>query len=490
MGMRILLADESQVARQGLRALLEREPDLEVAAEASNAQTALRLARELAPDLAIMDLAMHDQSGLEVIPKILAASPGIKVLALSIYADRRFVVNVLKTGAAGYLLKNCAFEELAPAIRALAANRIYISPGLSELVVQDYIEALREGEERFRTIFEGATTGIALVDRYCRIVETNPALQKMLGYHQEELQDRVFTEFIRPEDAERCQGLFKDLVQGSRESFQVEKNYLRKDGSDAWGRLSVSPFKGLKEPNQFAVAMVEDITERKRAEGEIRLYQDKLRAIASELSLTEERERRRLATELHDNVGQILALAQIKLGALRESASSTNLSGAMDEVRRLIEQTIGYTRSLSFELSPPILYDLGFEAAIEWLAELIQEQHGIRIEVRGDRSFKPMDDESRILLFHGVRELLLNVVKQAKASRVGINIKREGTAMRVRVEGDEAGLGIGLETPPGGINGLGLFSIRERLRCLGGDLEVDPAPGPNTGVTLVLPLKY
>jgi len=212
--------------------------------------------------------------------------------------------------------------------------------------------------------------------------------------------------------------------------------------------------------------------------------------VASELSLTEERERRRLATEMHDHVGQILALAQIKLGALKESASSTNLAGAMDEVRRLIEQTIRYTRALTFEMSPPILYDLGLEAAIDWLAELMQEQHGIRIEVQTDRSPKPMDDELRILLFQGVRELLVSVVKQAKASRVGVFIKREGTAMRVRVEGDGVGLGLSSDTPLGSRNGLGLFSIRERLRCLGGDLEEDAEPGPGSGVTLVVPLKY
>jgi PAS domain S-box-containing protein len=489
MGIRILLADESQIARLGLRTLLEREPDLEVVAEAPNGQSALGLAQEMAPDLVILDLAMPDLHGFEIIPKILAASPGIKVLALSIYADRRFVVNVLKNGAAGYLLKDCAFEELVKAIRDLTANRTYISPGLSEVVVQDYMETLRDGEERFRTIFEGASIGIALVDRDCRIVESNLSLQKMLGYAQEELQTRIFTDFIRPEDAERCQILFRELVEGKRESYQVEKTYTRKDGREAWGRLSVSPFQGVREKNQFAVAMVENITEQKAAEGEIRLYQDKLRAIASELSLTEERERRRLATELHDHVGQILALAQIKLGALKESASSTHLAGAMDEVRHLIEQTIRYTRSLTFELSPPILYDLGFEAAIEWLAELIQDQHGIRIEVQADRSSKPMDDELRILLFHGVRELLANVVKQGKASRVGIAITRAGANIQVRVAGDGVSQGVPGDTPLG-LNGLGLFSIRERLRCLGGDLTVDSETGPGAGVTLVLPLKY
>jgi PAS domain S-box-containing protein len=490
MNTRILLADESQIAREGLRSLVEKEPDLEVVAEANNGQTALRLLGEMAPDLVIADLGLPDLTGAEAIRQMLAASPGIKALALSIYADRRFVVNVLKAGAAGYLLKDRAFEELVVAIRAVVANRSYISPGLSENVAQDYLEALREGEARFRTIFEGASIGIALVGREGHVVESNPTLQKMLGYAQEDLLNRVFTDFIKAENAERCNILFKELVEGKRESYQVEKPYTRKDGREVWGRLSVSPFRGTRQKDQFAVAMVEDITHQKQAEGEVRIYQDKLRSVASELSLTEERERRRLATEMHDHVGQILALAQIKLGALKESASSTNLAGAMDEIRRLIEQTIRYTRALTFEMSPPILYDLGLEAAIDWLAELMQEQHGIRIEVQTDRSPKPMDDELRILLFQGVRELLVSVVKQAKASRVGVFIKREGTTMRIRVEGDGVGLGLSSETPLGSRNGLGLFSIRERLRCLGGDLEEDAEPAPGSGITLVVPLKH
>ncbi len=116
---------------------------------------------------------------------------------------------------------------------------------------------------------------------------------------------------------------------------------------------------------------------------------------------------------------------------------------------------------------------------------MIQDQHGIGIEVASDQSLKPLDDELRVLLFHGVRELLANVVKQARASRVGISIKREGPKMRVRVEGEGVGLGISADTPSGRPNGLGLFSIRERLSYLGGQLEVDEA-----GVTLVVPLKY
>jgi signal transduction histidine kinase len=269
----------------------------------------------------------------------------------------------------------------------------------------------------------------------------------------------------------------------------VEKPYVRRDGTQAWGRLSISPFKSQNHAQRFAIGMVEDITEQKQAESEIRNYQEQLRSIAMELSLTEERERRRLATELHDHVGQILALAQIKLGALRESASATSLGGAMDEVRRLIEQTIQYTRSLTFELSPPILYDLGFEAAVEWLAELIQDQHGVAIQVQADSAPKPLGDEIRVLLFQAMRELLLNEIKHAGAKNLKVAIARKGDDLLVRMDDD----GTGWERQPDARTGdlsFGLFSIQERLKHFGGQVTVEYEPDRGSSVTLLMPLKY
>ena len=136
----------------------------------------------------------------------------------------------------------------------------------------------------------------------------------------------------------RCKALFRELVQGKQDSYQLEKKYVRKDGQTAWGHLNVSLIRGATVEDHLAVCMIEDITEQKQAEKEIRTYQEQLRSVASELSLTEEQERRRLATDLHDHVGQILALAQIKLGAIRQSASSTHLVEPMDEVRRSLSK--------------------------------------------------------------------------------------------------------------------------------------------------------
>ncbi len=140
MAIRVLIADDHQIVRQGLRTLLEREPDLKVVAEAEDGRFTVRKARELGPDVIIMDVAMPDLNGIEATRQIVTEMPQVKVIALSMYADRRFVVNMLKAGASGYLLKDCAYEELVRAIRAVLAHKTYLSPGVTDIVVKDYVQ--------------------------------------------------------------------------------------------------------------------------------------------------------------------------------------------------------------------------------------------------------------------------------------------------------------------------------------------------------------
>jgi two-component system, NarL family, response regulator NreC len=146
MSIRILLADDHKITRQGLRSLLEKQQDMEVVAEAENGRTAVRLTGEIAPDVVIMDLTMPDLNGVEATRQIVADSPDVKVIALSMHSDSLFVTEMLKSGAAGYLLKDCAFEELAKAIRIVLEGKIYLSPSISGVVVEDYIYRLSKTE--------------------------------------------------------------------------------------------------------------------------------------------------------------------------------------------------------------------------------------------------------------------------------------------------------------------------------------------------------
>lgn len=146
MSIRILLADDHKITRQGLRSLLEKQPDMEVVAEAEEGRTAVRLVRELVPNVVIMDVSMPDLNGMQATRKIVAEFPNVKIIALSMHSDSLFVIEMLKSGASGYLLKDCAFEELERAIRTVVADKTYLSPTISSVVVDDYLHRLSRAD--------------------------------------------------------------------------------------------------------------------------------------------------------------------------------------------------------------------------------------------------------------------------------------------------------------------------------------------------------
>ena len=146
MSIKILLADDHRIMRSGLRSLLDKEPDMEVVAEAENGRMTVQLARKLSPDVVIMDITMPDLNGIEASRQILSEAPDIKVVALSMHSDEQFVMEMLDAGASGYLLKDCALGELCLAIRAVVANQNYLSPGIASIVVKDYLRELSRAE--------------------------------------------------------------------------------------------------------------------------------------------------------------------------------------------------------------------------------------------------------------------------------------------------------------------------------------------------------
>jgi signal transduction histidine kinase len=231
--------------------------------------------------------------------------------------------------------------------------------------------------------------------------------------------------------------------------------------------------------------------ERKRAEKRAREYQAQLKSLASQLTLSEERERHRIAVKFHDQFAQSLVISKIKLDALCSSVPSQDLAKKANEISNSLSQTIQDIRSLTLDLSYPVLYELGFEAAVAaWLVEQIQEKYGIASEFEDDEQSKPLDDDVRILLFRDVRELLINVVKHAKAKKVKVSIRKAGRQIRVSIEDDGVGFDVAkIVSTPTATGSFGFFSIRERLEQLGGHLEIESSPCCGCRVTIMAPLK-
>lgn len=146
MSIQVLLADDHNMIRQGLRALIEKEDGMSVIAEADDGRKAVETVRELRPDVVVMDVGMPNMNGIEATRRIVSEVPDVKVLALSMHSDKRFVKEMFAAGASGYLLKDSAFHELALAIRTLARDRTYLSPGVTDSVIKDFVGHRPEAE--------------------------------------------------------------------------------------------------------------------------------------------------------------------------------------------------------------------------------------------------------------------------------------------------------------------------------------------------------
>jgi signal transduction histidine kinase len=225
----------------------------------------------------------------------------------------------------------------------------------------------------------------------------------------------------------------------------------------------------------------------RKSEAEVQQHQERLQVMASELMMAEERERRRIASVLHDAVVQTLALSKLKVDTLRR-ATSDGVHDRLTEIYGLIDESISRTRTLSADLSPPVLYELGLPAAVQWLGDRLRDEHGISFELTTPKEWTSVNDETRVVLFQAVRELLINVAKHARATRCRVRISRDES--NIRIEVDDNGVGtVPLASTNYGRGGLGLFNIRQRLQYLGGGLAMDARPGEGTTVVLIAPVR-
>ncbi len=343
-----------------------------------------------------------------------------------------------------------------------------------------------KGAERYKNMYENSPLGMYRANPDGRILMANPALVRMLGYPS-------FVELASTETAwgdyepNHLQPEFrKHLAEGDRVRG-YEGAWKRPDGSTIFVRESARVTRAQDGTVLYCEGTVEDITEQKQAEEKVQRYQKELRSLASELSFAEERERRRVAGILHDDVGQLLAVSKIRLGSLAETTLPAELQAQIDEVRQWVEQAISRTRSLTFELSPPVLHELGLGAAVEWLGEQMEKVHGFTFAFHNDEEPKPVDEEVGIFLFTSVRELLVNVAKHANAHKVQVSITKNGEGMVVEVKDD--GRGFLPSKADLRSKGFGLFSMRERLQHLGGHMSIASMPGNGTVITLSAPAR-
>jgi signal transduction histidine kinase len=289
---------------------------------------------------------------------------------------------------------------------------------------------------------------------------------------------------VHPDHREQTDAFYREQFRKRATAHYFELPAMTKDGRTVWVGQHVNVF---VENNRimYHQGVCRDITERVMAQTALRESNDRLRRLAARQEEMLEEERSKLAHDLHDGIGQSINLARIKLSDLMLHGETGVFAGAISEVVDIVDDARSVIRTLEFDLSPPVLRELGLEPALQWLAEQMHADYGLQVSLSDDEETKPLGQASRAVVFRAVRELLINVARHAGTRRAHVDTQREGAQLVVTVSDEGSGFDFARIS-----KGLGLTGIQERFAHLGGSVVINSAPAEGTVITLSLPLEH
>lgn len=345
-----------------------------------------------------------------------------------------------------------------------------------------------ESEACYRAVFDQAAVGIARVAPDGAFLEVNDGFCEIVGYGREQLMRGDFQQITHPDDLEADLANVRRLLAGETASYAMEKRYVRPDGTIVWVALHVGLVRDAAgHPTNF-VSVVQDISEAKRAAEMLTGYSARLEILSRQLLSIQEDERRALARELHDHVGQQLAALKINLEGLRavhaDLAGSPRLVDCLD----IIDVTIRQIGDTSLDLRPSMLDDFGLGAAVRSYARRQQARTGCAITVEGNVESR-LADHVETAAFRIVQEAVRNAIRHGRATQVCVDLSLQPDGLIVTVTDDGSGFDPEtVEMADGVPKGMGLLSMRERAELLGGELFVKAAAGTGTSLSVRLPV--
>ena len=345
-------------------------------------------------------------------------------------------------------------------------------------------EAIRQSEEKYRSVVERSTDGVAIIQDGL-IKYANPALTKMTGYDSEVL-NTPFISYIHPQEMDRVMRFYQRRMAGAEAPARYESALTHKDGTRIEAEMDGGII--LYEGKPANLVIIRDITDRKRAENELRQSRELLRGLSGHLEACRERERSVVAREIHDDLGQTLTALKIQLRWLEKRLPQDEelLIEKARSMVELVDTTVQSVKRIYSGLRPFLLDDLGLAAAIEWMAQRFQEQTGVECEVRIGSKETDVDKNLATALFRIFQETLTNVGRHAHATRVTVTLKEKAGRLNLTVSDNGKGMTEGQVIDS---KSFGLIGIRERVRALGGEANITGAPDKGTTVTVSIPLE-
>ena len=346
---------------------------------------------------------------------------------------------------------------------------------------------LQKSEQRFRCLFQEAPIGIALEDTDGKLLFVNPALCSILGFSEGELRGRYCSEISDPDESDDDDDLFQRLLAGTIKRYSMERRFVRKDGVRIWGRIEVSLLRNQEHNAALVIGMMEDITERKNGKLELEKTRSELEELAGHLIQAHEEERHRISRELHDDIGQRLALLSVDLDLLSSSMDNMGRDDDGEKLYELKMQVDGLTtdvHQLSHQLHSAKLQSLGLSGALEELCKQVSRQHQIQVQYHVPSQVSYLSPDLSLCIFRVTQEALSNAVRHSKSPTVSVELSSRDSFLRLNVR--DFGVGFDSSSSSGGI---GLVSMRERLRLVGGRLSVESTIGAGTLVSALVTLS-
>ena len=483
----LLIVDDSKLNLTILETIIKK---LEVnLIQALSGSEALEKTRGMDLALAIVDVQMPGMNGYEMALKMNEERSGDKVPIIFLtanFVDKLQVFEGYDNGAVDYIFKPVEshillckiniFLDLFNQKQAIILNAAQLKESAEEL--NRLNAALKKSEAKYRSYIDNAPDGVFVSDENGKYLEVNDAACRITGYSKDEILKMSIAEILPEEAFEENLAHLKTLLKdGSSKSDFLFKH---KNGTNRWWTIE-----SVKLTNARYLGFAKDITERKRTEEKLKSALEQLHQLSKYTEQVRENERIAISRELHDDLGQALTAVKIDLGIIKQAISDKEIVSKMNNVFKLVGETIKTVQRITAELRPPIIDDLGIVAAIDWYTKEFEKRNNIKVFLKMDSELNIPPDVS-LIIFRIMQESLTNISRHSKANRVDIVLNKTVNSVNLKIA--DNGIGIA-ENEIKSKKSFGLMGMMERATSLGGTFDICSENNKGTEIKLFLPLN-
>ncbi|GGG91802.1 hypothetical protein GCM10011416_05640 [Polaribacter pacificus] len=347
----------------------------------------------------------------------------------------------------------------------------------------------KKAEETYRLLANNSNDIITLQDINNQLKYISPSVENILGYKQEELTDKHFLDLIHNDDVKKIKKTINKNVSKDKSSNTVEYRIRHKNGHYVWLEGSVSPVFKKGQADSF-VTTNRDISRWMLAKKEIQDYQSSLQKLTTELSLTEEKQKKEIAANIHDHLSQSLVISKMRISELEKKTELENIQEDLSFIKDHISSALENSRKITYDLSPPVLYQLGIIDTLSWFADTIENQYGIKFEFNTNTDTSSLNEFKSILLFRCIQEAVTNTIKYANASLIILDLEKDEETITVILTDNGKGFDTStLSNTISSESGFGLFAVKERIKNMNGELIITSEINVGTKIKICLSLE-